>query len=100
MIDATEGHDNVRLVYLPALRNPVDELSRRDAQVLLELLRAEQLRKTGTRALNELRVLAEAMLASITSQQQIVDVQERIAENLATFSPLCQAHLRHPPTDN
>ena len=31
-VDASEGHDSVRFVYLPALRNQVDELSRKDAQ--------------------------------------------------------------------
>lgn len=93
VIDATEGHDNIRLVYLPALRNPVDELSRRDAQVLLELLRAEQLRQTGPGALNQLRNLAENMLSSITAHQLIVDVQGRIAENLSTISSGVSEHF-------
>lgn len=93
VIDGTEGHDNVRLVYLPALRNPVDELSRRDAQVLLELLRAEQLRRTGRGALNELRGLAEEMLNSVTAHQLIVDVQGRIAENLSTITTGVSEHF-------
>lgn len=93
VVDATEGHDNIRLVYLPALRNPVDELSRRDAQVLLELLRAEQLRRTGPGALNQLRNLAENMLSSITAHQLIVDVQGRIAENLSTISSGVSEHF-------
>ncbi|WP_319451195.1 MULTISPECIES: ATP-dependent nuclease [unclassified Mycobacterium] len=93
VVNATEGHDNIRLVYLPALRNPVDELSRRDAQVLLELLRAEQLRRTGPGALNQLRNLAESMLSSITSHQLIVDVQGRIAENLSTISSGVSEHF-------
>lgn len=93
VVDATEGHDNIRLVYLPALRNPVDELSRRDAQILLELLRAEQLRRTGPGALNQLRSLAESMLSSITSHQLIVDVQGRIAENLSTISSGVSEHF-------
>lgn len=93
VIDATEGHDNIRLVYLPALRNPVDELSRRDAQVLLELLRAEQLRRTGRGALNQLRSLAEEMLSSVTAHQLIVDVQGRIAENLSTISAGISEHF-------
>lgn len=93
VVDATEGHDNIRLVYLPALRNPVDELSRRDAQVLLELLRAEQLRRTGPGALKQLRTLAEGMLSSITAHQLIVDVQGRIAENLSTISSGVSEHF-------
>lgn len=93
VVDATEGHDNIRLIYLPALRNPVDELSRRDAQVLLELLRAEQLRRTGSGALSQLRSLAEEMLSSVAAHQLVVDVQGRIAENLSTISSGVSEHF-------
>jgi putative ATP-dependent endonuclease of OLD family len=86
LVDATEGHDSVRLIYLPALRNPVDELSRRDAQILLELLRAEQLRNPSSGGLGGLRARAESMLSSLSAQQLVVDVQGRIAENLRTIS--------------
>lgn len=34
--------DNIRLIHLPAVRNPIDELSRRDTQILLELFRAAE----------------------------------------------------------
>jgi putative ATP-dependent endonuclease of the OLD family len=32
-VNPTDGFDRIRLIYLPALRNPVDELSRRDTRV-------------------------------------------------------------------
>jgi putative ATP-dependent endonuclease of the OLD family len=35
-----EGFDGLRLIYLPAHLNPLDELARREAQILVELLRA------------------------------------------------------------
>lgn len=85
-VGATEGHDNIRLIYLPALRNPVDELSRRDAQVLLELLRAEQLRRPIGGGLPGLRAQAEAMLASLSAHQLVANLEGRIAEQLTTLS--------------
>ena len=91
-VHATEGHDNIRLIYLPALRNPVDELSRRDAQVLLELLRAEQLRRPDGRGLAGLRAQAEAMLQSLTAQQLVANLEGRIAEQLATLSGGVREH--------
>jgi putative ATP-dependent endonuclease of the OLD family len=52
---APDELEQLRLIYLPALRNPVDELSRREARVLLELLRAEQLRNPSTGSLFDVR---------------------------------------------
>lgn len=95
LIDATQGHDSVRLVYLPALRSPVDELSRKDAQVLLELLRAEQSRHPGATGLPDLRARAQSMLSSLSAQQLVVDVQARIAENLRTISGGVREHYAY-----
>lgn len=91
-VDATEGHDNVRLVYLPALRNPVDELSRKDAQVLLELLRAEHLRNPADGGLPTLRAKAERMLSSLTAHQLVANLEGRIAEQLSTLSGGLEEH--------
>jgi hypothetical protein len=44
-----ELFDALLLIYLPAYRNPLDELARREAQVLLELFRAEQQARSGHR---------------------------------------------------
>jgi putative ATP-dependent endonuclease of OLD family len=85
-IGTMDGLDRLRLVYLPALRNPVDELSRRDTQILIELFRAEQSRNHGSGALGKLRNRAQGLLSDLISDQLVVDVQERIAENLRTIS--------------
>lgn len=91
-VDATEGHDNIRLIYLPALRNPVDELSRRDAQVLLELLRAEHLRRPTAGGLPGLRAQAEAMLDSLSAHKLVANLEARIAEQLSTLSGGLREH--------
>src|ERR1019366_8668832 len=89
---ATDGYDRVRMIYLPALRNPVDELSRRETRVLIELLRAEQLRHPGTASLAKVRAQAETMLSSLTTQQLVMEVQGRIAENLKTITGGVRQH--------
>jgi putative ATP-dependent endonuclease of the OLD family len=89
---ATDGYDRVRMIYLPALRNPVDELSRRETRVLIELLRAEQLRRPSTGSLAQVPRTGEAMLSSLTTQQLVMDVQGRIAENLKTITGGVREH--------
>ena len=88
----TDGHDRLRLIYLPALRNPVDELSRRETRVLIELLRAEQLRHPENSSIGQVRATAEAMLSSLVTQQLLVDVQGRIAENLKSITGGVRQH--------
>ena len=39
---ANDLEESVLLVHLPAWRNPVDELARRETRILVELLRAQQ----------------------------------------------------------
>ncbi len=90
--EITGRPENIRLIYLPALRNPVDELSRRDAQVLLELLRAEQLRNPSSGGLRGLRAQAQTMLSSMTAHQLISDLEGRIAEQLKTLSGGLREH--------
>lgn len=92
---STLGQDSelLRLIYLPALRNPVDELSRRETRVLLELLRAEQLRNPSTGTLASVRQQAESLLSSLTSHQLLVDVQGRIAENLRVLTSGVNEHF-------
>lgn len=86
LIGATEGVDRLRLIHLPALRNPVDELSRRDTQVLIELFRAEQLRGGEPGALSKFRQRAQGLLGDLVSDKLVRDVQDRIADNLRTMS--------------
>lgn len=40
--------DPCKLIYLSAWRHPLDELARREARILVALLRAEQQRLSGT----------------------------------------------------
>jgi putative ATP-dependent endonuclease of OLD family len=81
------------LIYLPALRNPVDELSRREARVLLELLRAEQLRNPSTGSLFDVRRQAESLLSTLTTHQLLVEVQGRITENMKILTSGVKEHF-------
>lgn len=78
--------DHVRLVHLPAHRNPLDELARREARVLVELLRAQHQRATGRRDLAGLRADAGRLLEALATNDVVQQVEERIAEHLAALS--------------
>lgn len=88
----TEGYENVRLIYLPALRNPVDELSRRDARVLLELLRAEERRHPETGGVASLRAIADDLLGTLTSHDLIQHLEQRIGVHLSAASAGVREH--------
>lgn len=81
-----QGADNIRLVFLPAHRNPLDELARREAQILIELLRAEQQRRTGGRALGDLRAMAGRLLETLSSNNLVDSVSTRIRDHLSALS--------------
>jgi putative ATP-dependent endonuclease of OLD family len=92
-IDSTvDGHELTRLVYLPALRNPVDELSRREATVLVELLRAQQKRNPSAGTLESVRRSAEDLLGNLTVEKLVREVQDRIANNLRTLTSGVREH--------
>jgi len=74
------------------LRNPVDDLSRRDARILLELLRADERKHPETGGLHSLRAQAEGMLKSLTNHPLVGNVEDRIAENLRIISGGVQEH--------
>lgn len=86
------GVDNMRLIYLPASRNPVDELARREVQVLIELMRAEQQRRHGNRSLTELRTLAGELLESLAEHDLIKSVEKRVRDHLWSLSSGVQGH--------
>jgi putative ATP-dependent endonuclease of OLD family len=71
---------------LPAHRNPLDELARREARVLVELLRAQQQRVTGGRNLGGLRARATNLLEALAQHDVIKAVEERIAAHLGSLS--------------
>lgn len=83
--DAFHAED-VRLIYLPAHRNPVDELARREAEVIVELLRAEQERRRGYRNLADLRSLAGRLLNGLLSHALIQSVEARVSEYLNSLT--------------
>jgi len=91
-LESASEYEDIRLVHLPALRNPVDDLSRRDARILLELLRADERRHPETGGLHALRGQAAAMLTAITSHQLVRNVEDRIAQNFRTISGGVQEH--------
>ena len=91
-VESAAEYDSIRLVHLPALRNPVDDLSRRDARILLELLRADERRHPETGGLRSLRAQAEGMLSSLTNHPLVGNVEDRIAENLRSISGGVQEH--------
>jgi putative ATP-dependent endonuclease of OLD family len=84
--------EHLRFVYLPAWRNPLDELARREARVLIELLRAQQQRTDGTRNLKDLRGRATGLLDALTAHGLIAQVQERISEHLGALSAGVERH--------
>ena len=83
---ASEHADSFRLVYLPAWRNPVDELARREARILVELLRAQQQRLGRGRNLSGLRARASALLESLAEDELISALEDRIGEHLRALS--------------
>lgn len=83
---ASEYQESFRLIYLPAHRNPLDELARREARILIELLRAQQQRVNGSRNLERLRNRASALLEALTNVGLIKAVEERIGDHLAALS--------------
>ena len=89
---SVDGHELTRLVYLPALRNPVDELSRREANVLVELLRAQQKRDPSAGTLHGVRAKAQELLGNLTAVNLVKEVQARIADNLRTLTGGVQEH--------
>ena len=91
-IESSSEYESMRLIHLPALRNPVDDLSRRDARILLELLRADDRRNSDSGGLRSLRAVAERLLESLTKHPLIKNVEDRIGENLRIISGGIQEH--------
>lgn len=88
-----DGAEEVRLILLPAHRNPIDELARREAQVLVELFRAEQQRRTGGRNLTDIRSLASRLLERLSQDSLIESVGNRIRTHLTALSAGISEHF-------
>jgi len=82
----SEHADSFRLVYLPAWRNPLDELARREARILIELLRSQQQNMTGSRNLTDLRSRASRLLEDLARHGSLAAVEERIGQHLSALS--------------
>jgi len=81
-----EGADQVRLIHLQGQRNPLDELARREAQILVELFRAEQQRRHRHRNLTDLRALAARLLDQLTRSGLIDSVEQRVRTHMTALS--------------
>ncbi len=91
-ISQGEHYDHARVIYFPAHRNPLDDLARRESQILVDLLRAQHERATGTRNLESLRRKTETLLSSLTSDPAIARVERRVTEILRTFTHGVRSH--------
>ena len=78
--------DNVRFIYLPAQRNPVDELARRETEILIELLRSEQERRRRHRNLADIRNLASSLLDHLIKHDLIQSLELRVSNALTTLT--------------
>jgi putative ATP-dependent endonuclease of OLD family len=81
-----EHADAFRFVYLPAWRNPLDELARREARVLVELLRAQQQNLGRGRNLGRLRARASGLLEALAQDELIEALENRIGDHLGALS--------------
>lgn len=84
--DTVGLNDRARLLCLPAWRNPLDELARREAQILIELLRSQQQAVSGHRSLKQLRNRAEQLLHALAQDPIVESVEARVVEHLAALS--------------
>lgn len=81
-----EHEDAFRLLYLPAWRNPLDELARREARILVELLRSEQQNQGGGRDLAGLRARASKLLQLLAEDGLLKGLETRIERQLQSLS--------------
>lgn len=74
------------LIYLPASRNPLDELARREARILVELLRSQQQNRGRGRDLTTLRATASRLLEMLASDGLLTALEDRVGEHLRALS--------------
>jgi putative ATP-dependent endonuclease of OLD family len=74
------------LVHLPAWRNPLDELARRETRILVELLRAQQQNRGRGRDLSGLRGRASSLLEALATDELLVGLEEPVGEQLRALS--------------
>jgi putative ATP-dependent endonuclease of the OLD family len=78
--------ESMYLVHLPAWRNPLDELARRETRILVELLRAQQQNLGRGRDLTGLRARASGLLESLAADDLLKALEERVDGHLRALS--------------
>lgn len=84
--------DRSYVLYLPASRNPIDELARREARIIIELLRNEQRRSTGSSNLGSVRARASILLQELAKHDLIASLESRIANHLSALTSGVSEH--------
>lgn len=74
------------LIHLPAWRNPIDELARRETRILVELLRSQQQNRGRGRDLSNLRGRASGLLEALATDDLLVGLEDRVGEQLRALS--------------
>lgn len=82
----SEVEGQTLLVHLPAWRNPLEELARRETRVLVELLRAQQQNQGRGRDLTRLRGRASGLLESLATDDLLQGLEDRVGEHLRALS--------------
>ncbi|GGB26246.1 hypothetical protein GCM10011492_15550 [Flexivirga endophytica] len=83
---SSDVEDAIRLIYLPAWRNPIDELARRETRILVELLRAQQQNLGRGRDLTTLRARASALLDALAQDGILSSLEARVRMHLHALS--------------
>ena len=84
--EASDVEGQTLLVHLPAWRNPLDELARRETRILVELLRAQQQSSGQGRDLSRLRGRASGLLEALATDDVLVGLEDRVSEQLRALS--------------
>lgn len=74
------------VLYLSPTRNPATDLGGRDAQLIVELLKAQGLRDRGDKSLKELRGLLGALIGSVVSKWPVDAAEQRVGTQLAELT--------------
>jgi putative ATP-dependent endonuclease of OLD family len=82
----SELEEVMYMVHLPAWRNPLDELARRETRILVELLRAQQQNLGRGRDLTGLRARASALLESLATDDLLKALEDRVDVHLRALS--------------
>lgn len=83
---ASPLEDLTLFVHLPAWRNPVDELARRETRILVELLRAQQQNLGRGRDLSSLRAKASGLLELLAQDPVLAKLEQRVDAHLRSLS--------------